>query len=104
MRAHGAIDQELEKIGTEHVPIVIMILLAVFAADDESADPAMRQQRLVHGEVGQILFHGETLMGIEWLTRFDGIESCRRVGGVAGEGVRGQTWRQLITHSTTVRR
>ncbi len=86
MRAHGAVDQELEEVGTEHVPIVVVILLAVFAADDETADPTMRQQRLVHGEVGQIFLHGETLVGVEWLARFDRIESCGRVGGSPAKG------------------
>lgn len=104
VRADGAVDEELQQVGSEHVPVVVVVLLAVFAADDEAADASVGEQGFVDGEVGQVFFHGESLMGIEWLARFDRVEGCGRVGGVAGEGVRGQTGRQLITHSTTVRR
>jgi hypothetical protein len=89
----GAVHEELEEVGPEHVPVVIVILLTVFTAHDEATNPAMGQQSLVYGEVGQVFLHSESLVGVEWLARFDRIESCGRVGGVAGKGVRGQTGR-----------
>ena len=88
VRTHGADDEQLEKIGSEHVPVVVVILLAVLAAHDETADASVSEESLVHGKVRQIFLYGEPLLRIEWLAGFDRVEGGRGVGGVTGEGIR----------------
>lgn len=89
MRAHGAVDEQLQQIRTQHVPVVVVVLLAVFAAHDESTDTAVAEECLVDSEVRQVFFYGQPFLGIERLAGLDCIEGGRRVGGVSGERIRG---------------
>ncbi|GHP16192.1 hypothetical protein RN2511_009280 [Rhodococcus sp. NKCM2511] len=66
-----------------------MVLLAVLAAHDESTNTAVAQECLVDSEVSQVLFHGQSFLGIERLAGLDCIEGGRRVGWVSGERIRG---------------
>ncbi|MDF2894858.1 MAG: hypothetical protein K0Q46_1644 [Rhodococcus erythropolis] len=102
--ADGSVHEELQQVCAQHVPVVVVILLAVLAAHYETADAAVSEERLVDGEVSEILLDRLAFVGVEWLARLDGIESRGGVSWVAGEGIWRQTGGQLITHSTTVRR
>lgn len=104
MRPNRAVDEELKQVCPQHVPVVVVVLLAVLAAHHEAADATMSEESLVYGEVSEIFLDCLPFLGVEWLTRLDGIECRGRVSGVAGKGIWRQTGRQLITHSTTVRR
>lgn len=88
MGTNSAVDQELEKVGSQHVPVVVVILLAVLAADHESANTAVSEECLVHREIGEVFLDGEPLLGVQRLAGLDCIEGGRGVGGVTGEGIR----------------
>ena len=87
MRTHCAVDQKLKKVGAQHVPVVIVVGVAVIAAHHQTADATVGQERLVDREICQIGLHRGTLLRIEWLAGLKGIKSRRRVGRVIGEGI-----------------
>jgi len=88
VRADGSVHEQLQQVCAQHVPVVVVILLAVLAAHDETADASVSEESLVHGKVRQIFLYGEPLLRIEWLAGFDRVEGGRGVGGVTGEGIR----------------
>lgn len=84
----GAVDKELQQIGPQHVPIVVVVLLTFVAADDETANSLVRQQRFVHREIGEVGFDRRPLVRIQRLARLDGVERRRRIVRIVGERVR----------------
>ncbi len=66
--------EELQQVGAQHVPVVVVVLLALVAADDEPANALVRQEGLVHGQIGQIRFDGYAFLRIQRLSRLDRIE------------------------------
>ena len=86
-------DEELQQVRAQHVPVVVVVLVAVLTADDETADPTRGQQCLVDGEVRKVLFDRQPLRGVQRLTRLDRVQRGRRVVGISGEGVRWKTRR-----------
>jgi IMP dehydrogenase len=103
VRTDGPVDQQLQQIRAQHVPIVVVILLAFVAADDETANSFVGQQGLVDGQVRKIRLDGGPLLRIEWLTRFQGVERRRRIAGIVGERVRRQSWWQVVSHAPRLR-
>ncbi|GAB19717.1 hypothetical protein GOEFS_094_00160 [Gordonia effusa NBRC 100432] len=81
---------------------MIVIVVAVFAHDDETADTAPGQQRFVNSEVGEIFFHSEPLGGIEGYARLDGVERHGWIARVVGKGVRRKAGWKMIAHIPTV--
>lgn len=104
MWADGAVDQQLQQVRTQHVPVVIVVLLALVAAHNEAANPLVRQQRLVDRKIGQVSLDRQPLLLIQRLARFNVFQRCRRVTGVVGEGVGRQTRREVVAHPSTVRK
>ena len=98
MRAHGAVDQKLKKIGAQHIPVVVVVGVALVAADHEATDAALGQECLVYREVGQVGFDGGALLGIKGLTGLKRIEGGRRIARVVGKRVRRQAWWQVVAH------
>lgn len=85
---HGSVDEQLQEVGPKHVPVVVVVLLAVLAAHDETTYSSVSEKCLVHGEVSKIFFDGEPFLRVEWLSGLDRVESGRWVGGVSGERIR----------------
>ncbi|BBZ45710.1 hypothetical protein MPRM_29910 [Mycobacterium parmense] len=75
-----------------------MVLLAFVAAHHESADAAVGQQGLVHGQIGQVGLDRHALLLIERLARLYGVQRRRRVTGVVCERVGRQTRREVVAH------
>jgi hypothetical protein len=103
MRPHGAVDQQLQQIGPQHVPVVIVVLLAFITADHKSANSLVRQQRFVYRQIGQVGLHRGALLRVKWLPGFEGVERSRGVARVIGERIRRQTRWQVVTHGSTLR-
>src|SRR6516225_11409343 len=101
MRTHGAIDQQLQQVRAQHVPVVIVVLLALVAAHHQSTNPFVRQQGFVIGEIGVDRHALLLIQGLAWL---DGIQRRRRVAGVVGEWVGRQTRWEVVAHAPSLRR
>jgi hypothetical protein len=80
-----------------------VVLLALVAAHHEAANSLVRQERLVHREVGEISLDRGSLLGIQWLARLERIKRRRGVARVIGERIGRQTRWQVITHDSTLR-
>ncbi|COW70962.1 Uncharacterised protein [Mycobacterium tuberculosis] len=104
MRADGAVDKQLQQIGTQHVPVVIVVLLALVAAHYKSTNSLVRQQSFVYGQIGQVGLDGHPLLLIEGLARLDCLQCGRRVTGVVGKRIGRQTRRQVVAHPSTLRK
>lgn len=98
MRPHRALDEELKQVGAQHVPVVVVVLLAVFADHHQTPHTVRCQQCLIDREIGQILFDRHPFGGIERRARLEGIQRRRRVAGIVGERVRGQARRKIVAH------
>ena len=103
MRTHSAVDQQLQQVGAQHVPIVVVVLLAFVAAHHQTANSLVRQQRFVHRQVGEIGLDSGPLLRVQRLARLDCIKRRRGVARVIGERIGRQTWWQVITHDSTLR-
>ena len=88
MRTHGAIDEKLEQVRAQHVPVVIVILFAVLARHDQTADAAVGEQCFVHREIGEVFFDCEAFLQIERLTGLELVECSRWIRGVTRKRVR----------------
>lgn len=88
MGTDRTVDQQLEQVRSKHVPVVVVVLLAIFAAHDETANTAVAEQCFVDGQISQILLDGKPLLRIQRLSRLDSVEGGRWVGGVTGERIR----------------
>lgn len=86
MWADSAVDQQLQQIRAQHVPVVVVILLAFITANHEAADSLVGQQCLIDREVGEILFDRDPLLRVERLTRLDRIERGRWIVGSSANG------------------
>ena len=104
VRADGAVDQQLQQVGPQHVPVVIVVLLTLVAAHHESANSLVRQQGLVNRQVGQVGLDRHSLLLIQGLSRLDGVQRRRRVAGVVGERVGRQTRREVVAHASSLRK
>ena len=51
-----------------------MVLLALVAADDQPANALVRQEGLVHGQIGQVRFDGYAFLRIQRLSGLDRVE------------------------------
>jgi len=103
MRAHGAVDQQLQQVGTQHVPVVIVVLLALVAADHQAANTLGRQQSLVNSQVGKVGFDRHPLLRIQRLAGLDSIQRRRWVTGVVGKWVGRQTRWEVVAHASRLR-
>lgn len=74
MRTNGAIDQQLKQVCPQHVPVVVVLLLAVLAGNHEAAHPTVDKQCLVDGKVGKVLFDRVAFLGVQGLTGLQGVE------------------------------
>ncbi len=63
----------------------------------------MGEQRLIDRQVCQVGLDRGTLLGVQWLSRFQRIEGSRRVGGVIGERIWWQAWWEVVAHESTLR-
>jgi len=79
-----------------------VILLALIAAHHQTANSLVRQQRFIHGQIGQIGLYRCAFLRVEWLTGFEGIQRSRRVARVIRERVRRQTRRQVVSHGSHI--
>jgi hypothetical protein len=104
MRADGAVDEQLQQICAQHIPVVVVVLLALVAAHDKPANSLMRQQSFVNGQVGQVGLHRHPLLGIQGLSRLDGVQRRRRVTGVVGKRIGWQTRWEVVAHASRLRR
>ena len=95
--------EQLQQVGAQHVPVVIVVLLALVAADHEAANSLVRQQCFVDGEVCQIGFDSGAFLRVQRLPRLQGIERRRRIARVVGERVRRQSWWQVVSHAPRLR-
>ncbi|GAB4604925.1 hypothetical protein MAHJHV58_47240 [Mycobacterium avium subsp. hominissuis] len=82
---------------------MVVILLALVAAHHESANTLVRQQRLVHGQIGEVGLDGHPLLLIQRLSRLDGIQRRRRITGVVGERIGRQTRWEVVAHASSLR-
>jgi hypothetical protein len=80
-----------------------VVLLAFVAADHQTANSLVRQQRLVHRQVGEIGFDRGPLLRIQRLARLERIKRRRGIARVIGERIGRQTRWQVITHASTLR-
>src|SRR5882757_7583769 len=103
MRTHSTVDQQLQQVGAQHVPIVVVVLLAFVAAHHQAADSLVSQQRLVYRKVCEIGLDRGPLLWVQRLARLEGIKSRRGVARVIGERIGRQTRWQVITHGSTLR-
>ena len=103
VRTDRAVDQQLQQVGAQHVPVVIVVLLAFVAAHHQSANSLVRQQRLVDRQIGQVGLDRDALLRIQRLARLDGIQRRRRVARVVGERIGRQTWWEVVSHDSTLR-
>lgn len=103
MRSDAAVHQQLQQVCPQHVPVVVVVLLAVVAAYDESADTAVCQKCLVYSQICQICFDGEPLLMVQWLAWLDGFECGRRIAGIVGKRIWWQTRWQVVTHAFRLR-
>jgi hypothetical protein len=104
MRADGAVDEQLQQICTQHVPVVVVVLLALVAAHDKPANPLVRQQGFVNGQVGQVGLHRHSLLLIQGLSRLNGVQCRRRVAGVVGKRIGWQTRWEVVAHASRLRK
>ncbi len=102
MGADGAVDEELDQVRAEHVPVVVVVLVAVITHDDEAPDAAVGEQRLVDGEVGQVFFDRQPLVLVQRDARLHAVQCGSGVARVVGERVRREAGWQVVTHPTTV--
>ena len=98
MGAHGAVDQQLQQVGAQHIPVVVVVLLAFVAGHHQAANSFVRQQCLVNRQVGEIGLDRGPLLRVQRLAGLDFVERRRRVTRVIGERVRRQTRWQVVTH------
>ena len=103
MRADGAVDQQLQQVGAQHVPVVVVVLLAFVAAHHQAANSLVRQQCFVDGQIGEIGLDRGALLRIQRLARLDRVQRRRRVARVVGERVGRQTRREVVAHGSTLR-
>ena len=73
MRADGPVDEQLQQICPQHVPVVVVVLLALVAAHDKPANPLVRQQSFVNGQIREVGLYRESLLLIQGLSRLDGV-------------------------------
>ncbi|BBX40013.1 hypothetical protein MSIM_14640 [Mycobacterium simiae] len=83
---------------------MIVVLLALVAADHKSANSLVRQQSFIDGEVGEVGLYGHPFLLIQGLAGFDGIQRRRRVTRVVRKRVGWQTRREVVTHAPSLRR
>ena len=101
MRTYAAVGQKLKKVGAQHIPVVVVVLVAVVAAHHQTADALVRQQGLIDREVGQVRFDSGTFLGIQRLAGLKRIQSSRGIMRVVGERVRGRPggrWSRTPSH------
>lgn len=104
MRAHRAVDEELKQVGAQHVPVVVMVLVAVIAAHHQAADALACQQRLVDGEVSEVGFDGGAFLRVQRLARLQSVQRRRRITRIVGERIRRQAWWQVVAHASHITR
>ncbi len=91
MRAHGAVDEQLQQVGAQHVPVVVVVLLTFVAAHHQATNTFVCQQGLVDRKVGEVGLDRGALLRIQRLARFEGVKRRRRVAWVVGERIGWQT-------------
>lgn len=102
MGPHCSVDQKLKQVGAQHVPVVVVVLVALIAADHQTAEPPVGEQCFVDREIGQIGLHRGAFLRVQWLAGFQSVQRRRRVTGVVGERVGRQARRQVVAHVSTV--
>lgn len=102
VRPDGAVDEKLDQVGAQHVPVVVMVLAAVLAHDDQAAYTAIGQQGLVECEIGEILLDREPLVLVQRDTRLHAVQCGCGIAGIVGERIRREAGWQVVTHHTTV--
>ncbi len=86
MRADGSVHEQLQQVCAQHVPVVVVILLAVLAADYETADTAVSEECLVNSEVSEILLDRLAFVGS---SGWPGSMASRAAEGSAGSPAKG---------------
>ena len=102
VRTNRAVDQKLQQVGAQHVPVVVVIFLAVVADHDEAANSPVGEQRLVDGEIGEILLDREPFALVQGDAGLHRIQHRSRITGVVGERVWWEARWEMITHISTV--
>jgi len=102
VRTDSAIDEKLKKVGAQHIPVVIMVLLTLVAAHHQTANPAMGQQRLVDREVCEVGLDRRALLRIQRLTGLQSVEGSRRITRIVGERIWRQAWWEVVAHASTL--
>jgi hypothetical protein len=103
MGAHGAVDQQLQQIGPQHVPVVIVVLLALVTAHHQTANSLVRQQCFIDCKVGEVGLDRGAFLRVQRLAGFQSVECSGRIARVIGERIRRQTRREVISHGSTLR-
>ncbi len=103
VRTHGAVDQQLQQVRAQHVPVVVVVLLTLVATHHQSANTFVRQQCLVNRQVGQVGLDRHPLLGVKRLTGLHVIQRRRRVAWIVGEWIGRQTGREVVAHGSTLR-
>ena len=104
MRADSAVYQQLQEVGAQHVPVVIVVLLTFVATHHKSANSPVRQQSFINSQIGQVGLDCDPLLLIQRLTWLDGVQRRRRVTGVVGKRIGRQTRRKVVAHVSSVRK
>lgn len=102
MWPYCAVDQKLKQVGAQHIPVVVVILVAVVTAHHQAADSPVGQQCFVDREIGQIGFHSCALVRVQGLAGLQSLQRSRRVTRVVSERVGRQARRQVVAHVSTV--
>ncbi len=102
VRAHLTLVEQLLQARAQQAPLVEVLVAAVAAVDYDAAHPATLQQRLVHGEVGQV---GQDLVAVAvgqllCVVRLRGVQRQRGIVRIPGEGVRWQGVRRHLLDDT----
>ena len=90
MRADSAVYQQLQEVGAQHVPVVIVVLLTFVATHHKSANSPVRQQSFINSQIGQVGLDCDPLLLIQRLTWLDGVQRRRRVTGSSANGSGGK--------------
>jgi len=95
-----AVGQQLQQVGAQHVPVVVVILLAFVAGDHQAADPSVREQCLVDGQIGKIGLHRHPLLRVQRLRGLDVVEQRRGIARIVGERIGRQARWQVVSHGS----